>query len=193
MLKKANVTQQNQDFEWNSIKWKEVNNMVNNLRQRLYRATEEGDLKKVRNLQKLILRSHSNKLQAIRKVTLQNSGKNTPGIDGFVAISNKERKLLYNKLSQEKEPQSQVVKRVYISKENGKEHPLGLPTIADRCRQSIVKTALEPYWEVKFEGSSYGFRPSRGTHDAIQKIFCITRSGSNRPWILDADIKGAFD
>ena len=119
-MRKANVTKQDQKFEWNSINWKETNSMVSNLRRRLYRATEKGNLKKVRSLQKLILRSHSNKLQAIRKVTLQNSGKHTSGIDGYTATSNKERILLYNKLSQEKEPQAQPVKRVCITKENGK-------------------------------------------------------------------------
>nr|WP_064592042.1 reverse transcriptase/maturase family protein [Orientia tsutsugamushi] len=63
----------------------------------------------------------------------------------------------------------------------------------DRCRQAVVKSALEPYWKAKFEGCSYGFRPGRSAHDAIQRISSIVRPGTTRNWILDADIKGAFD
>ncbi len=57
----------------------------------------------------------------------------------------------------------------------------------------MVKNALEPYWEARFEGISYGFRPGRGCHDAIQKIQCIARANATRKWVLDADIEGAFD
>jgi len=57
----------------------------------------------------------------------------------------------------------------------------------------MVKNALEPYWEARFEGISYGFRPGRGCHDAIQKVFCLARPDTTRPWVLDADIEGAFN
>jgi RNA-directed DNA polymerase len=57
----------------------------------------------------------------------------------------------------------------------------------------MVKNALEPSWEARFEGCSYGFRPGRGCHDAIEKIYRLARPNSRRKWVLDADIKGAFD
>nr|WP_209445228.1 group II intron reverse transcriptase/maturase [Rickettsia fournieri] len=82
---------------------------------------------------------------------------------------------------------------MYIPKRKGKLRPLGLPIILDRCMQAVVKSALEPFWEAKFEGNNYGFRPGRSTHDAIQRISALVCPGTTRGWILDADIKGAFD
>ena len=63
----------------------------------------------------------------------------------------------------------------------------------DRCLQAKVKNALEPFWEARFEGTSYGFRPGRGCHDAIAKIYQLARPNKKKKWVVDADIKGAFD
>jgi RNA-directed DNA polymerase len=68
--------------------------------------------------------------------------------------------------------------------------------LIDRCHQARVKNALEPEWEARFEPRSYGFRPGRGCHDAIEAIYAVCKGPrSRRAWILDADLAafGSFD
>ena len=109
-----------------------------------------------------------------------------------VVTTPEERGALCHQLSQLDLHQVHPVRRVYIPKRKGK-RPLGIPTIVDRCVQAMVKNALEPFWEARFEGISYGFRPGRGCHDAIEKVFRLARPNTTRPWVLDADIEGAFN
>jgi RNA-directed DNA polymerase len=79
-------------------------------------------------------------------------------------------------------------------KSNGKLRPLGIPTIADRAQQNRVRNALEPQWEARFEARSYGFRPGRGCHDAIEAVFVVARGKTaKRQWVLDLDLRAAFD
>ncbi|MDE2733819.1 MAG: group II intron reverse transcriptase/maturase [Gemmatimonadota bacterium] len=100
---------------------------------------------------------------------------------------------MVKELLQDPTGKAQPAKRVYIPKANGKTRPLGIPTIADRCRQAMVKNALEPEWEARFEPCSYGFRPGRDCHDAISRLFNFAKPQSPKNWVVDADIKGAFD
>lgn len=188
----ANVTKRQTD--WNAINWRKANGVVRNLRRRIFRASTEGDLKKVRSLQKLMLRSYSNILVSVRKVTQINKGKNTPGVDRILVKTPTTRGKLVDEISGFTPWKVKPVRRVYIPKSNGKKkRPLGIPTIKCRCRQAVVKNALEPYWEAKFEGTSYGFRPGRSTHDAIARVYTIARPYCKKKWVVDADIRGAYD
>jgi len=178
---------------WSDINWTAVEGNVRHLQGRIFRATAEGDMAKVKNLQKFLVRSMSAKLKAIRQVTQENGGKHTPGIDGMVCDTPKERlALLKNGLSL-KRYQPKPVRRVYIPKANGKKRPLGIPTVKDRVMQAIVKMALEPEWESRFEANSYGFRPGRSCHDAIEAIHTTLNQKGCAQWVLDADISGCFD
>jgi RNA-directed DNA polymerase len=182
-------------LDWDAIDWRAVEEHVRRLRQRIFTASQAGDLKRVRNLQKLMLRSRSNALVSVRRVTEQNAGRKTAGIDGKIVVGSQGKAELADWVQRHAAPwRPEPVKRVYIPKAGGKQRPLGIPVIADRALQALVVNALEPEWEARFEPRSYGFRPGRGCHDAVEAIF-LTGKGRNprRQWALDADLAAAFD
>ncbi|MFC0866399.1 group II intron reverse transcriptase/maturase [Sphaerimonospora cavernae] len=186
-----------EDFpEWDAVNWRACEEEVRRLRQRIFKATREQDWRKVRNLQKLMLRSQSNTLTSVRRVTQHNAGRRTAGVDGQVALTSEARAKVAVEVHRTRSSwQPLPVRRVHIPKPgSGKLRPLGIPVLIDRCHQARVRNALEPEWEARFEPRSYGFRPGRGCHDAVGILFTtLGQRNAGRLWILDADLTAAFD
>lgn len=177
---------------WQTLPWKQFQRNVFRLQQRIYRAARRGDWQPVHNLQRLLLRSWSARCLAVRQVAQDNRGKRTPGVDGVASLTPKQRLTLSKELGNLADWTAAPIRRIHIPKPGKSEkRGLGIPTMADRAMQALVKLALEPEWEASFEPNSYGFRPGRSAHDAIEAIF---RSISPKPkYVLETDIEKCFD
>ena len=177
--------------EWRSLNWKQIERRVFKLQRLIFKASSRGEVSKVRKYQKLLTKSYYARLLAVRRVTQDNQGKKTAGVDGVRNLKPKQRFNLVKMIKRMKK-KAKPTRRVWIPKPGRDEkRPLGIPTMYDRALQSLHKMALEPEWEAKFEPNSYGFRPGRSAHDAIEQIYkCINRKPK---YVLDADIAKCFD
>lgn len=182
------------DTIWSDTDWKKTYKYVNKQRFRIFRAESEGDSRKVRDLQRMLVRSPAALKVAIKRVTQTNKGKRTPGVDGYLALSDFERGKLFVKIRNRNinKHNPKPVYRTQIPKSNGKTRSLGIPTIIDRVYQELLRLALEPQWEVRFEPISYGFRPARRVHDAMERIFFNIHNRKFK-YVFEGDFKACFD
>ena len=183
-------TRCNDRVKWDEIDWRKVEKSVFKLQKRIYRAYVNGDVKKGKRLQKTLINSYNSRLLAVRKVSQDNHGKATAGVDQVKSLTPIKRLAMAENLKPSEK--AKPIRRVWIPKPGRDEkRPLGIPVMRDRAAQALVKTALEPQWEWKFEPNSYGFRPGRGAHDAVEAIFNSIKQKSK--YVLDADIAKCFD
>ena len=179
---------------WKSIPWKQYQRNVFRLQKRIYKAKKRGDVRTVHNLQRLLLRSRSARFVAVRRVSQDNRGKRTAGVDGIASLTPKQR-LHYAHRLRNLDRTAEPVRRTYLSKSDGGQRPLGIPTLLQRAYQALIKLALEPEWEAVFEPNSYGFRPGRSPHDAIERSltsFVLSPSMYSRPISRSASIKSTI-
>ena len=179
------------ELTWSMIHWGDQYKHVRRSQRRIFKASQLGDSQKVRYLQQRLIRSPHAKVIAVQQVTTLNKGKKTPGVDGFVPTTDRMKLTLAKNLRIN--GKASPIKRVWIPKPGKNEkRPLGIPTIQDRAKQALAKLALEPEWEARFEPNSYGFRPGRSCHDAIEAIYGHLRHGVDK-LVYDANIRKCFD
>src|ERR1700730_8237478 len=156
---------------WNGVPWKKLEQHCFRIQKRIYRANQRGNQRAV---QELLMKSEAARMLAVRRVTQENQGKKTAGGDGVKSVKPKGRLLMAEQIHPKhwKHNKAHPVRRVWIPKPGKDEQrPLGIPTMCERARQCLAKLSLEPEWESQFEANSYGFRPARSAHDAIDAIF----------------------
>lgn len=176
---------------WDKIIWSNSYEKVRCIQKRIFKASQSGDTKRVWFLQKLLLRNPHAKLIAVHTVTTLNKGRKTPGIDKQIVTSSEEKMKLAENLRLN--GKTNLTQRIWIPKPGKIEkRPLGIPTIQDRAKQALCKLVLEPEWEAQFEPNSYGFRPGRSAHDAIEAIYLNLHHNVDK-YVYNADIRKCFD
>jgi RNA-directed DNA polymerase len=175
---------------WDTLNWRAIELFVRKIQRLIYIAVKEQDHKQALHWQRVLLRSKATKYMAVRRVTQDSRGKRTAGIDGVKLLTPKQRMELARKL--QLDGKADTIRRIHIPKPGKTEkRPLGIPTIRDRAKQAYALLVLEPAYEANFEANSYGFRPGRNCHDALQAIFLAIAHKAK--YVLDADIAKCFD
>jgi RNA-directed DNA polymerase len=178
----------------NTLPWSTWEQQVVRLQKQIAQAHQHGDRQAIYRLQQRLLESEAARLLAVRRVTEESQGKDTAGVDGVKSLSHAERLAMASTIHPVhwKQQQPEPVRRVWIPKPGTSERrPLAILPMIDRCKQALVKLALEPEWEMRFEAHSYGYRPGRGVHDAIAAILVMIEH--HPTFVYRADIEGAFD
>jgi RNA-directed DNA polymerase len=177
--------------DWHSIEWRKVWRTVRRLQARIVKAVAQGRWNKVKALVYLLTHSFAGRALAILRV-VTNSGAKTPGVDGVLWNTPEAKSAAFNTLRRHGY-QPQPLRRVYISKSNGKRRGLGIPTMTDRAMQALYLLGLDPVAESHADGHSYGFRRDRRCADALAQTHGLLSNWRGPEWILEGDIKACFD
>jgi RNA-directed DNA polymerase len=165
---------------------------VKKLQMRIVKAMKENRHNKVKALQWLLTHSHSAKVLAVHRVTT-NKGKKTAGVDGVTWKTDTQKIKAVNDLKR-RGYKAQPLRRIFIPKKNGKQRPLGIPTMNDRAQQALYLMALDPVAETILDDESFGFRQKRSTADAIEAIYkAVAADKECAEWVIEGDIKACFD
>jgi RNA-directed DNA polymerase len=179
------------DYLWRQVNWQQAEAQVHRLQMPIAKAVQQGRWGKAKALQWTLTHSQSAKLLAVKWV-IQNTGAKTPGVDNVLWHTSGQKYEAALSL-QRRGFQVQPLRRIYIPKKNGKQRPLGIPTMKDRAMQALYLLALEPIAEIKADKHSYGFRPKRSAADAIGQCFLTLSRKTSAQWVLEGDIKACFD
>lgn len=175
-------------YEWETLPWNKIQKGVLKLQKRIYQASKSGNITVLRKLQRLLLNSWSAKCLAVRKVIQGDGGKKIAMIGGKLALSHLERVNLINSLKLSDRAIS--ARKVWIYQPGKARKSLyGTPKIDDTAKQVLLKLALEPEWEAKFENNSHSFRASKSCHDAVRTADKHIRTPK---YVLEANISGYF-
>jgi RNA-directed DNA polymerase len=177
--------------DWHSINWKKVYRTVRRLQARIVKAVWEGRWNKVKALVYLLTHSFSGRALAVLRV-ISNSGAKTPGVDGDLWNTPEAKSAAFSALRRHGY-QPQPLRRAYVPKSNGRQRPLGIPTMTDRAMQALYLLGLDPIAETQADGHSYGFRLERCCADALEQCHNLLGSPHSPCWVLEGDIKSCFD
>ena len=191
IVERSTSATSHETVDWRSINWTKAHKIVNRLQARIVQATKVGKRNQVKALQRLLTHSFSGKALAVKRVT-ENQGTNTPGVDKVLWSTPEEKAMAIQKL-QSRGYTAQPLRRLYIPKPNGKQRPLGIPTMKDRGMQALYLQALEPIAETQADTHSYGFRKERSCADAINQCYRVLFRADMPAWSLEGDIKSCFD
>jgi RNA-directed DNA polymerase len=183
-------------MKFEKINWRSAYSWLEIEQEKLIEAYEKKDKNLIIKIQVSILKDFRTTAIAVRRVAT-NKGSNTPGVDGKVLKTAKDRtelaKAVHKIMLNPSTYKPDAVKRVWVSKDNEGRRPLGIPTTIDRAVQDVYLEVVDPIVEINSCENSYGFRKFRSAKDAVLSLRGKLIHPKASEWVLSADISKCFD